>query len=193
MINFRNAKRFCSEDISKIENFEQAATDTSKMWDIHHRLEETTPKKKLIEAGLYFKRPAKELVFLTHQDHLQLHTTFHYYHNSMLGRHHSDETKEKISQTRKERIASGDITIDVSACHTQEANAKISAKAKERYKDKENHPMYGKHLSEESRRKSSLIHLAKQLHWWTDGNTSVQSKDCPGEGWSRGRTMKASS
>ena len=192
MINFRNAKRFCSEDISNIENFEQAATDTSEVWDIHHRLEETTPKNKLIEAGLYFKRPAKELVFLTHQDHLQLHTTFNYYHNGMLGRHHSEETKAKLSKTRKERIASGDIVVDVSACHTEEANAKISTKAKERYKDKEKHPMYGKRQSEESRRKSSLTHLAKRLHWWTDGKTSVQSKDCPGKGWSRGRKMKAS-
>lgn len=163
MINFRNAKRFCSEDISNIENFEQAATDTHNTWDIHHRLEETTPKQKLIEAGLYFNRPAKELVFLTRQEHLQLHTTFRYYYNSMLGRHHSDESKAKMSQTRKERIASGDIVVDNSACHTPEVYAKISAKAKERLQDKTKCPMYGKHHTEEAKAKISAANSGKTL------------------------------
>lgn len=143
------------------------------MWDVHHRLEETTPKRKLIEDGIYFKRPASELVFLTHKDHLQLHTTFPYYHNGMSGRRHTEEARAKLSETRKAKIASGEIVIDTSACHTPEANTKISAKARERYQDKTNHPMYGKHQSKESRRKNSLTKLAKHLHWWTDGNANV--------------------
>lgn len=163
MINFRSAKRFCSEDISKIENFEQAATDTNEVWDCHHRLEETTPKRVLEENGLYFNRPASELVFLTHKDHTKLHTTFHYWRSGMRGKQQSEETREKISQTRKERIASGEIVIDTSACHTLEANAKISAKAKERYKDKENHPMYGSHMSDSTKEKISAASLGKTL------------------------------
>lgn len=188
MIHEQNANAFCGEDISNIENYEQAADDKTQTWDCHHRAEVLPCGRfgvdDLKKFGLYFHRPASELVFLTRADHLSLHFT---------GCRRSGETRAKISETRKERIASGEIAVDTSACHTQESSAKISAKAKERYKDRENHPMYGRRQSEESRRKSSLTHLAKRLHWWTDGKTSVQSKDCPGKGWSRGRKMKAGS
>ena len=39
MINKRNAKLYCSEDISLIENYQEAISDQTKMWDIHHRQE----------------------------------------------------------------------------------------------------------------------------------------------------------
>ena len=39
MINEKGAKRFCSEDISLIENYNEAISDEEKMWDIHHRRE----------------------------------------------------------------------------------------------------------------------------------------------------------
>ena len=49
------------------------------MWDIHHRRESDEngrtlfTKKQLIEMGLYFKRPASELVFVTRSMHWKLH------------------------------------------------------------------------------------------------------------------------
>ena len=79
MINEYNAKRFCSEDISLIENYQQAISDEEKMWDTHHRREcdengrTLFTKKQLIEMGLYFKRPASELIFVTKSMHLKLH------------------------------------------------------------------------------------------------------------------------
>ena len=79
MINEHNAKWFCSEDISLIENYHQAISDEEKMWDIHHRRESDsegrtlfTPKQ-LKEMGLYFNRPAAELIFVTRSMHLKLH------------------------------------------------------------------------------------------------------------------------
>ena len=39
MINLYNAKRFCREDISLIENYKEAISDKYKTWDIHHRRE----------------------------------------------------------------------------------------------------------------------------------------------------------
>ena len=79
MINEINAKRFCSEDISLIENYNEAISDQTKTWDIHHRREcdengrTLFTGKQLIEMGLYFKRPASELVFVTRSMHWKLH------------------------------------------------------------------------------------------------------------------------
>ena len=39
MINEHNAKKFCKEDISKIENYDKAIADTTQVWDCHHRTE----------------------------------------------------------------------------------------------------------------------------------------------------------
>ena len=79
MINEYYAKRFCSEDISLIENYQQALSDEERMWDTHHRREcdengkTLFTKKQLIEMGLYFNRPASELVFVTRSMHWKLH------------------------------------------------------------------------------------------------------------------------
>lgn len=79
MINAYNAKRFCSEDVSLIENYHEAIADQTKMWDIHHRRECDSEgrtlftKKQLIDMGLYFKRPASELMFVTRSMHWKLH------------------------------------------------------------------------------------------------------------------------
>ena len=79
MISERSAKRFCSEDISLIENYQQAIADQTKMWDIHHRRECDYEGRTLFtgtqlkEMGLYFKRPASELVFVTRSMHKKMH------------------------------------------------------------------------------------------------------------------------
>ena len=79
MINEYCAKRYCSEDISLIENYHQAIADEEKMWDIHHRREcdengkTLFTKKQLIDMGLYFNRPASELIFVTRSMHSKLH------------------------------------------------------------------------------------------------------------------------
>ena len=79
MINEIQAKKYCSEDISLIENYHQAIADKEKTWEIHHRREcDENGKtlfsgKQLIEMNLYFKRPAEELMFVTRSMHWKLH------------------------------------------------------------------------------------------------------------------------
>ena len=79
MINEYYAKRFCSEEISLIENYQEAISDQTKTWDTHHRREcdengrTLFTKKQLIEMGLYFNRPASELIFVTRSMHSKLH------------------------------------------------------------------------------------------------------------------------
>lgn len=79
MINEKNAKWFCSEDISLIENYHEAISDEERTWDIHHRREcdengrMLFTKKQLKEMNLYVKRPASELIFVTRSMHRKLH------------------------------------------------------------------------------------------------------------------------
>ena len=79
MISEFYAKRYCSEDVSLIENYHEAIADQTKMWDIHHRREcdengqTLFTKKQLIEMNLYFERPASELIFVTKSVHKKLH------------------------------------------------------------------------------------------------------------------------
>lgn len=79
MINEHNAKRFCSEDIALIENYQEAIADEEKMWDVHHRREcdaegrTLFTSKQLIDMGLYLNRPAAELIFVTRSMHWKLH------------------------------------------------------------------------------------------------------------------------
>lgn len=169
MLNYDIAKKYCSEDISLIENFEIAATDTVKKWVIHHRNEiiEHKTRAQLINENRYYGVPAAELIFLTISEHMELHgknrLDEHKQHmsiaasgenNGMYGKHHSDETRAKISRTRKERIASGEIKV-VGTVMSDETKNKISAKAKQRLSDQTKHPMYGRRQSEETRRKIS--------------------------------------
>ena len=79
MINEYYATRYCSDDISLIENYHEAIADQTKMWDIHHRREcdengrTLFTKKQLKELNLYFNRPASELIFVKRSMHWKLH------------------------------------------------------------------------------------------------------------------------
>lgn len=116
---------YCRDDISKIENYELAKADNFKGWHIHHRLELTldgefahTPED-LKRMDMYYNRPYFELIFLTKSEHQRIHaqnrsdTTLIKMKsslsqrtgalNSFYGKHHSDDTKQKISKANKGR------------------------------------------------------------------------------------------
>ena len=104
MINEYCAKKFCCEDISLIENYALAVADQTQTWDCHHR-GEILPcgryeAKDLKKFGLYYNRPACELIFLTHAEHASLH------HKGvprpdLKGVPKSEEHKQKISDAMK--------------------------------------------------------------------------------------------
>ena len=79
MINEKQAKKYCCEDISLIENYQEAVSDQKRMWDIHHRREcddegkTLFTHKQLKEMNLYYNRPASELIFVTRSMHWKLH------------------------------------------------------------------------------------------------------------------------
>jgi len=107
-----------------------------------------------------------------------------------LGRRHSIETKKKISETHKGIKLSDEHRQKLSKSHigkrpsqetlkklreshlgnksalgnkwSEEAKKKLSEIRKERFKNKENHPVYGKPRSEETKQKLRIINLRKK-------------------------------
>lgn len=76
MISEANAKKYCAEDISLIENYKEAVS-SKELYHCHHRLEIQDDKcyfaKELKQMNLYYGRPASELIFLKAREHKDLH------------------------------------------------------------------------------------------------------------------------
>lgn len=114
MIAFKKIRKYCCEDISLIENYEQAFNDQSQVWECHHRLEIELglSKTELIKQGLYWNRPASELIFLTPSEHRRVHRIGKPSLNK--GKYPSAETRAKIGTKSRGRR------------HTIESRTKIS-------------------------------------------------------------------
>lgn len=123
----KNVQNYCCEDISKVENFEAAKKDNFKGWCCHHRLETHNSDgerrlvdiryRELVALGMYYNRPAQELIFLRADEHRSLHTRgkpkpeeWRRKHSEAMkgkggpkGRHWnlSDETRKKMSNAKK--------------------------------------------------------------------------------------------
>ena len=124
MISIKRVKLYCCENISLIENYDKAINDNEQVWDCHHRLETdlNLSIKELKEKELYFHRPASELIFLTHYDHSKLHSLLitklsekhkenisegmTKYWAQKTNRSKSEETKRKMSESRKRYLLS---------------------------------------------------------------------------------------
>ena len=99
MIDKKRAIKYCKDDISLIENYDKAIADKSRVWHCHHRRETIYSRSGLIEIGEYYNRPACELIFLTPANHRRLHNLGK--PSGMKGKHLSEETRKKMSESRK--------------------------------------------------------------------------------------------
>lgn len=79
MISLDSVKRFCKDELNRIENYEKAVNDKENMWVCHHRLELTLDNEMahtsedLRRLGMYYNRPYFELIFLPRNTHAKLH------------------------------------------------------------------------------------------------------------------------
>lgn len=127
MISEAAVKKYCLGDISLIENYQEAISDQTQTWECHHRLECVdgvfSSPTTLKEKGLYYGRPASELIFLTKAEHNALH----------------NKDPKMIENMRKSLIKVF-------------ANPLIKSKMRESHLGKRN-AMFGKTHSEEARAK----------------------------------------
>ena len=189
---------YCCEPFELVENYAAAKADDFKGWDIHHRLEiqkdgTRMSKQELIDKGLYYGRPASELVFMRHGEH----TTLHMLGNAcMKGKQLSEETRKKLSQSLK-----GKSPWNIGRRLSAETRQKMSESRKGK-----NHPFFGKHRSAETCKKIAEANKGKHRSdetrqkmskswkgtcWWNNGISNARSRECPGPEWKRGR-LKAS-
>ena len=191
MIDKKRAIKYCKNDISLIENYDKAIADKTQVWHCHHRRETIYSRSGLIEIGEYYNRPACELIFLTKSEHMRLHNLGKHLseetrqkmseankgeNNSMFGKHLSEETRQKLSEARK-----GKPSCMKGKHHSEESRKKIGAARK------------GKSLSAETRKMMSEAqkgknHWTKGTHWYNNGVKCIKAKTCP-EGFVPGRIV----
>lgn len=144
MINDGKVKRYCSEDISLIDNYWDAMNDETQVWECHHKNEIfrgiPVSRALLIDLGLYYGCPASELIFLTPSEHTRLHSN-----------NRSKETKRKMSESMKGKPKSEEIKRKLSEALKGKKREPFS----EEWKRKLSESMKGKPQSEETRRKRS--------------------------------------
>ena len=157
-----NAKNYCCEDISNIENYNEAIADKTKTWHCHHRLEiqngVSISIKELKSKNLYYNRPASELIFLTETEHKRL-------HNKNLR----DETRNKISTKGKE------------IWKTEERKSKCNFTGKHPWNYGMPSPMKGTKKSPETIQK---MKDAKK-EWWANHTMSEEERKRRSEGGKR--------
>ena len=196
MINEIKTKKYCCEDISLIENYELAINDKSQVWHIHHRWEVSSvgifSRDYLISIGIYWNRPANELIFLTKSDHTRIHKIGN---KNNLGHKMSEDTKDKIRGEKNGMFGKH---------HSIESRKKMSiAKSTPEYRQKKRDsikkwmaahdghgPTYGHKMSEEQRKKLSdtLIRnksrvgeknsmFGRRYHWINNGHRNKKLFD----------------
>lgn len=163
-MNLKHLQKYCNEDISLVENYEEAVNDAANRWAIHHRLEThnsngerrlaALSSAELVALDMYYNRPASELIFMKKSEHSKL-------HNETMTK----ETKKKISEAKKEKRFSEEHKKSLSEAHkggrlSEETRKKLSEASKgrchtEEAKKKISKTLEGHKVSEETKRKIS--------------------------------------
>ena len=199
---------YCS-DIENVENFEKAKADNFKGWSCHHRLETHNSdgerrlvditQAELIALGMYYNRPASELIFMKHSEHSSLHKPSEETRNKIgaahkgkqgywKGKNLSEEVKKKISEANKGKQKSEEVKKKISEAKKGKCTGENSSMYGRRHSaesiQKMSDAKKGKKLSEETRKKMSESRKGKlKTEEWKKklseahkGNTCVKGK-----------------
>ena len=214
-ISIYNAKTYCCEDVSHIENYFLAVNDLTNSWHCHHRLETHVYVKgfgyrrrrfkyltslNLKTGGLYYQRPASELIFIEEHEHHKLHNKSRFdghgpewklkiskFHKNKIV---SDETRKKLSDSwkhRKQHLQSEETRLKISESHKGVKHPLFGKHLDDEYKKKISESLKLRWVDEEFKLKNSLIRLGKK--WWNNGEIEKLSKSQP-PGFSKGRLIK---
>ena len=187
-----NFEKFC-KDFENIENYEKAKADDFKGWCVHHRLQtwNSDGERRLVNIsaaelqalGMYYNRPAEELIFLTSSEHSILHNKgeSHPFYGKHLPEEHknkigegnrgkqlTEETKHKISLAKIGKPKSVETRRKMAEAHTgkhhsEETKLKIGEASR--------------NSSEETRKKLSAV--TKGTRWYNNGKINKRAKECP--------------
>ena len=203
----KNFEKYCAEP-ENIENYEAARKNNFEGWNCHHRLEthNSDGERRLIDItaaelkalGMYYNRPADELIFLTSMEHISLHQkgkqcseeTRKKLSEAQKGKPKSEETRKKLSEAQKGKKYSEETKKKLSEANkgkhiSEETKKKMSEAKKGKYIGKDN-SFYGKHHSEESKKKMSEAN--KGRHWFNNGEVNKFCFECP-EGFIPGKLL----
>ena len=151
-------EKYCKEP-EKIENYQLAKKDNFKGWHCHHRLEthNSDGERRLVDIsykelkalGMYYKRPAEELIFLPASEHNAFKKGEN---NPFYGKRHSEESKKRMREAKK-----GENNPMHGRHHTDEAKNKIAEANKGN--------TYGK--------------ANRGKHWFNNGKETKFCFECP--------------
>ena len=209
MISKRWLNKYCCEDISVIENYNNAITDKTQSWDCHHRLEthnsdgelrlESLTVEELKALNMYYNRPASELIFLTSSEHISMHgsvrtTEFRKnISNKLKGFKHSSNSKKKIADNKRGKhfYTNGVVNIFDYECPEGFRKGMIYYNEKE-HSEKLSKALTGHKISEEEKRKISETlkqryaegkikknNWSKGTRWYNNGIKNICAKECP--------------
>ena len=163
-------KRYC-KDIEDVENYDKAAADDFKGWHCHHRLETHTSdgERRLVDIsmdelkalGMYYNRPAEELIFLTSREHNAFNKGRP---GPNKGKKFSEEARRKMAEAKKGKPS-------------PRKGKKLSGETKKKLS--ESHK--GKKMSAETRRKMSAANRIKNIgkRWYNNGKINKRCYECP--------------
>ena len=189
----KEISRKCSGDISMIENYEQAISD-SELWDCHHRLEiqedgsEISPDE-LKQKGMYYHRPPNELIFLRRSEHNAIHgrvfKSGHEMKDGFRGMRHTDRTKKILSDKASKRNTGKKWFSDgVNNRFCKSCPVGFHRGRKVHWETHNN-------LSEDTKKRigEATRKRIQGTHWYNNGTIEILSKECP-EGFVAGRICK---
>lgn len=186
MINEKCAREYCSEPIENIEGYSEAIADKTQTWCCHHRLEVqgqfTNSVSLLKKCGMYFSRPANELIFVTKSQHEQIHYVLHHRLCYSMGKKYGsiNGKKNAAKLTYEQRSKAGKAGGAIGGKKSKDMkfwnNGTRCIRAEE-CPGPEWKPgrLYFKRCSNIGN------------HWWNNGTVAKLSKQCPGPEWKRGR------
>lgn len=174
MFNQYHAYQFCREPFDHIEGFAEAF-ESEELYEIHHRFGEMSlSSKDLMALGMYYRRPARELIFLKKSVHRSLHCRLRYADEESRS---SRRATSKLAWADPERRYQ-QFLRSVASHNTPEFRERISEAAKLRWTDPKYRERHVEALHQAHSRPEARLAVwqASVRRWMQDGAHQQQSK-----------------